>query len=158
MKSLTELIDRYEAGFLNTGTGPRLRRRKAENMKTEVCRHFRVDSIEEIPLFRAFEAFELYVRHIVRDRTEGIKLLEANPFEWFEGTPPEYGKYYVRYISLVGPQFCIAEWLEYDACVPNRNMVKAWIPDGSRSMLGLTQVTHYTRLPEFVMPGHRFIN
>ena len=88
------------------------------------------------------------------DRTEGIKLLEANPFEWFEGTPPEYGKYYVRYISPVGPQFCIAEWLEYDACVPNRNMVKAWIPDGSRSMLGLTQVTHYTRLPEFVMPGH----
>ena len=38
MKSLTELIDRYEAGFLNTGTGPRLRRQKAENMTVAMVR------------------------------------------------------------------------------------------------------------------------
>lgn len=82
----------------------------------------------------------------------GTKLYTADDeVVWTEGdTPEEYGKYYVRYMTDVGPRFCIAEWLEYDACVPNRNMVKAWVPDWSRSMNHLRRVTHFTHLPKFI--------
>lgn len=73
--------------------------------------------------------------------------------EWEEGSePPAFGKYYVRYMTDTGPRFCIAEWLEYDCCVPNRHMVKMWLADHSRSMNALQGVTHFTRLPEWSEP------
>lgn len=73
--------------------------------------------------------------------------------EWAEGSePPAFGKYYVRYMTNTGPRFCIAEWLEYDCCVPNRHMVKMWLADHSRSMNALQGVTHFTRLPEWSEP------
>ena len=74
--------------------------------------------------------------------------------EWTEGNePPAFGKYYVRYMTDTGPRFCIAEWLEYDCCVPNRHMVKMWLADHSRSMNALKGVTHFTRLPEWSGPA-----
>lgn len=73
--------------------------------------------------------------------------------EWTAGSePPAFGKYYVRYMTDTGPRFCIAEWLEYDCCVPNRHMVKMWLADHSRSMNALQGVTHFTRLPEWSEP------
>lgn len=73
--------------------------------------------------------------------------------EWAKGIePPAFGKYYVRYMTDTGPRFCIAEWLEYDCCVPNRHMVKMWLADHSRSMNALHGVTHFTRLPEWSEP------
>lgn len=79
--------------------------------------------------------------------------------EWTEGNePPAFGKYYVRYMTDTGPRFCIAEWLEYDCCVPNRNMVKMWLADHSRSMNALKGVTHFTRLPEWSEPAQPAID
>ena len=82
----------------------------------------------------------------VRNQTEPVT-------EWTAGSePPEFGKYYVRYMTDTGQRFCIAEWLEYDCCVPNRHMVKMWLADHSRSMNALQGVTHFTRLPEWSEP------
>lgn len=78
---------------------------------------------------------------------------QAPVTEWTKGgEPPAFGKYYVRYMTDTVPRFCIAEWLEYDCCVPNRHMVKMWLADHSRSMNALQGVTHFTRLPEWSEP------
>ncbi|EPD3811103.1 hypothetical protein ACR9UB_003419 [Cronobacter dublinensis] len=69
---------------------------------------------------------------------------------WIEGNePPEFGRYWVRYETDVGPQYCSAKWMEYNFCAPgDTNIHKIWLADHSRSISSLKGVTHYTRLPE----------
>ena len=69
---------------------------------------------------------------------------------WIEGNEPsEYGRYWVRYETDVGPQYCSAEWMEYNFCAgSNTNIHKIWLADHSRSINSLRGVTHYTKLPD----------
>ena len=69
---------------------------------------------------------------------------------WIEGNEPsEYGRYWVRYETDVGPQYCSAKWMEHNFCAgSNTNIHKIWLADHSRSINSLRGVTHYTKLPD----------
>ncbi|HAU4355574.1 hypothetical protein [Klebsiella oxytoca] len=87
------------------------------------------------------------------DRIEaGIK---ADGVEWTEGAEPsEFGRYWVRYETDVGPQYCSAEWMEYNFCASSdTNIHKIWLADHSRSINSLKGVTHYTKLPAALEGG-----
>lgn len=77
-------------------------------------------------------------------------LAEARAQVWIEGSEPEeFGRYWVRYETDVGPQYCSAEWMEYNFCAgSNTNIHKIWLADHSRSINSLRGVTHYTKLPD----------
>ncbi|WP_313048722.1 hypothetical protein [Atlantibacter subterraneus] len=68
---------------------------------------------------------------------------------WINGNEPEeFGRYWVRYESEVGPQYCSARWLEHNFCAGSDiNIHKIWLADHSRSINQLRGVTHYTKLP-----------
>lgn len=69
---------------------------------------------------------------------------------WIEGSEPEeFGRYWVRYETDVGPQYCSAKWMEHNFCAgSNTNIHKIWLADHSRSINSLRGVTHYTKLPD----------
>lgn len=77
-------------------------------------------------------------------------LAEVRAQVWIEGSEPEeFGRYWVRYETDVGPQYCSAKWMEHNFCAgSNTNIHKIWLADHSRSMNHLRGVTHYTRLPD----------
>ncbi|HFN3556415.1 TPA: hypothetical protein ACHFNM_002662 [Enterobacter hormaechei] len=69
---------------------------------------------------------------------------------WIEGNQPaEFGRYWVRYETDVGPQYCSAKWMEHNFCAgSDTNIHKIWLADHSRSINSLRGVTHYTKLPD----------
>lgn len=72
----------------------------------------------------------------------------AKGVEWNEGnTPDQFGRYWVRYETDVGPQYCSAQWMEYNFCAGRNNIHNIWLADHSRSINSLKGVTHYARLP-----------
>lgn len=77
-------------------------------------------------------------------------LAEVRAQVWIEGNEPvEFGRYWVRYKTDVGPQYCSAKWMEHNFCAgSNTNIHKIWLADHSRSINSLHGVTHYTRLPD----------
>lgn len=77
-------------------------------------------------------------------------LAEVRAQVWIEGSEPEeFGRYWVRYETDVVPQYCSAEWMEYNFCAgSNTNIHKIWLADHSRSINSLRGVTHYTKLPD----------
>lgn len=68
---------------------------------------------------------------------------------WITGNEPEeFGRYWVRYETDVGPQYCSAKWMEHNFCAGSDiNIHKIWLADHSRSINQLRGVTHYTKLP-----------
>ncbi|WP_065366210.1 hypothetical protein [Klebsiella michiganensis] len=81
--------------------------------------------------------------------------IKADGVEWIEGNEPsEFGRYWVRYETDTGPQYCSAQWMEYNFCVSsNTNIHKFWLADHSRSINSLHGVTHYTKLPAALEGG-----
>lgn len=81
--------------------------------------------------------------------------IKADGVEWTEGAEPsEFGRYWVRYETDVGPQYCSAEWMEYNFCASSdTNIHKIWLADHSRSISSLKGVTHYTKLPAALEGG-----
>ena len=77
-------------------------------------------------------------------------LAEVRAQVWIEGREPvEFGRYWVRYETDVGPRYCSAQWIEHNFCAgSDTNIHKIWLADQSRSMNSLRGVTHYTKLPE----------
>lgn len=77
-------------------------------------------------------------------------LAEVRAQVWIEGSEPaEFGRYWVRYETDVGPQYCSAQWMEYNFCAgSDTNIHKIWLADHSRSINSLRCVTHYTKLPD----------
>ncbi|MEG7606702.1 hypothetical protein [Citrobacter braakii] len=82
-------------------------------------------------------------------------LAEARAKAWIEGSEPEeFGRYWVRYETDVGPQYCSAQWMEYNFCAgSDTNIHKIWLADHSRSINSLKGVTHYTKLPAALEGG-----
>ena len=87
---------------------------------------------------------------IVKTPATDAYLAEVRAQVWIEGSEPEeFGRYWVRYETDVGPQYCSAEWMEYNFCAgSNTNIHKIWLADHSRSINSLRGVTHYNKLPE----------
>ncbi|SXF83148.1 hypothetical protein [Klebsiella variicola] len=75
--------------------------------------------------------------------------IKADGVEWAEGNEPsEFGRYWVRYETDVGPRYCSAQWMEHNFCASSdTNIHKIWLADHSRSINRLKGVTHYTKLP-----------
>lgn len=82
-------------------------------------------------------------------------LAEVRAQAWIEGNvPAEFGRYWVRYETDVGPQYCSAKWMEHNFCAgSDTNIHKIWLADHSRSINSLKGVTHYTMLPESIEGG-----
>ncbi|WP_313327695.1 hypothetical protein [Enterobacter oligotrophicus] len=82
-------------------------------------------------------------------------LAEVRAQVWIEGNEPaEFGRYWVRYETDVGPQYCSAKWMEHNFCAgSDTNTHKIWLADHSRSINSLKGVTHYTILPEPIEGG-----
>lgn len=74
---------------------------------------------------------------------------EQRAVVWITGNQPkEFGRYWVRYETNVGPQYCSAKWMEHNFCAGSDiNIHKIWLADHSRSINQLRGVTHYTKLP-----------
>lgn len=81
--------------------------------------------------------------------------IKADGVEWIEGNEPvEFGRYWVRYETDIGPQYCSAQWMEYNFCASSdTNIHKIWLADHSRSINSLKGVTHYTKLPAALEGG-----
>ncbi|WP_239666746.1 hypothetical protein [Citrobacter braakii] len=101
------------------------------------------ETVEECPLCWGMTV-EQYVSEF------GKCLAEVRAQVWIEGNEPaEFGRYWVRYETDVGPQYCSAKWMEHNFCAgSNTNIHKIWLADHSRSINTLRGVTHYTRLPD----------
>ncbi|EOT1504110.1 hypothetical protein ACWY7Q_004350 [Enterobacter hormaechei] len=76
-------------------------------------------------------------------------LAEVRAQVWIEGNQPaEFGRYWVRYETDVGPRYCSAQWMEHNFCAgSDTNIHRIWLADHSRSINSLRGVTHYTQLP-----------
>lgn len=81
--------------------------------------------------------------------------IKADGVEWIEGNEPaEFGRYWVRYETDIGPHYCSAQWMEYNFCASSAtNIHKIWLADYSRSINSLKGVTHYTKLPAALEGG-----
>lgn len=82
-------------------------------------------------------------------------LAEIRAQFWVEGNEPtEFGRYWVRYETDVGPLYCSARWLEHNFCAgSDTNIHRIWLADHSRSINSLRGVTHYTKLPDSLEGG-----
>ena len=109
---------------------------------------------EELRGYESDGAFEGPKMHLLwwKAETPAIDsfLAEVRAQNWIEGSEPsEFGRYWVRYESDVGPQYCSAQWMEYNFCAgSDSNIHKIWLADHSRSINSLRGVTHYTKLPD----------
>ncbi|HGH7464340.1 TPA: hypothetical protein ACG71I_000721 [Klebsiella pneumoniae] len=101
---------------------------------------------QQVALEAAMEEFEAIETPATDRIVAGIK---ADGVEWIEGNEPsEFGRYWVRYETDVGPQYCSAKWMEYNFCASSdTNIHKIWLADHSRSINSLKGVTHYAKLP-----------
>ncbi|TCQ76440.1 hypothetical protein EC841_101249 [Raoultella ornithinolytica] len=81
--------------------------------------------------------------------------IKADGVVWAEGAEPsEFGRYWVRYETDTGPQYCSAQWMEHNFCASSdTNIHKIWLADHSRSINSLKGVTHYTKLPAALEGG-----
>lgn len=77
-------------------------------------------------------------------------LREQMAAEWIEGSEPkEFGRYWVRYNTDVGPRYCSAQWMRYNfSAGSDTNIHNIWLADHSRSINPMRGVTHYTKLPD----------
>ncbi|WP_234015120.1 hypothetical protein [Cronobacter sakazakii] len=110
---------------------------------------------EDVPEQGMMNAFEiLFCEQPETPATEAF-LREVRAQVWIKGSePPEFGRYWVRYETDVGPQYCSAKWMEYNFCAPgDTNIHKIWLADQSRSINSLKGVTHYAKLPEAIEGG-----
>lgn len=109
---------------------------------------------EELRGYESDGAFEGPKMHLLWWKVEtpatDAFLAEVRAQVWIEGNEPaEFGRYWVRYETDVGPQYCSAQWMEHNFCAgSNTNIHKIWLADHSRSINSLRGVTHYTRLPD----------
>ena len=109
---------------------------------------------EEMRGYESDGAFEGPKMHLLWWKTETpvteAFLAEVRAQVWIEGSEPEeFGRYWVRYETDVGPQYCSAKWIEHNFCASsNTNTHKIWLADHSRSINSLRGVTHYTKLPD----------
>lgn len=89
---------------------------------------------------------------IIKDETPATDafIAEQHATKWTEGNEPtEFGRYWVRYDTDVGPQYCSAQWMRYNFCAgSDTNIHNIWLADHSRSINPLRGVTHYTKLPD----------
>lgn len=115
------------------------------NFLTIALRHTTYDQIDLDDVTLAFK-MSLPETPATDRIVAGIK---ADGVEWTEGAEPsEFGRYWVRYETDVGPQYCSAKWMEYNFCASSdTNIHKIWLADHSRSINSLKGVTHYTKLP-----------
>ncbi|EPC4299273.1 hypothetical protein ACSHDR_000803 [Cronobacter sakazakii] len=109
---------------------------------------------EGMPELAMVEAFEIL--KIKRTPATDAFLREVRAQVWIKGSePPEFGRYWVRYETDVGPQYCSAKWMEYNFCAgSDTNIHKIWLDDLSRSITPLRGVTHYTKLPPELEAAH----
>lgn len=88
---------------------------------------------------------------IIKDETPATDafIAEIQATKWREGNEPtEFGRYWVRYNTDVGPQYCSAKWMRHNFCAgSDTNIHNIWLADHSRSLNPLRGVTHYTKLP-----------
>lgn len=102
---------------------------------------------EGCPELAMVEAFEFL--KMKRTPATDAWVNEQRAVVWITGNQPkEFGRYWVRYETDVGPQYCSAQWQEYNFCAGSDiNIHKIWLADHSRSINQLRGVTHYTKLP-----------
>ncbi|QGU10654.1 hypothetical protein GNG26_09940 [Leclercia sp. J807] len=105
---------------------------------------------QQVALEAAMEEFDA-----IKTPATDAFLAEVRAQVWIEGNvPAEFGRYWVRYETDVGPQYCSAKWMEYNFCAgSDTNIHKIWLADHSRSINSLKGVTHYTMLPEPIEGG-----
>lgn len=106
---------------------------------------------DETPETGMLDAFFILRDSIRADTTAtDAYLAEVRTQVWIEGNQPaEFGRYWVRYETDVGPQYCSAKWMEHNFCAgSDTNIHKIWLADRSRSINSLRGVTHYTKLPD----------
>ncbi len=106
---------------------------------------------DETPETGMLDAFFILRDSIRVDTTATDAFLaEVSAQVWIEGNQPaEFGRYWVRYETDVGPQYCSAKWMEHNFCAgSDTNIHKIWLADHSRSINSLRGVTHYTKLPD----------
>lgn len=108
------------------------------------------DGMPELAMVEAFEILKMK-----RTPATDAFLAEVRAQAWIEGNEPaEFGRYWVRYETDVGPQYCSAKWMEHNFCAGSDNNIhKIWLADHSRSINSLKGVTHYTMLPEPIEGG-----
>ena len=111
------------------------------------------DETPETGMLDAFFILRDSIR--VDTKTTDAFLAEVRAQVWIEGNEPaEFGRYWVRYETDVGPQYCSAKWMEHNFCAgSDTNIHKIWLADHSRSINSLKGVTHYTMLPEPIEGG-----
>lgn len=96
------------------------------------------------------DSWPVYSKPEIETPATDAFLAEVRAQVWIEGNEPaEFGRYWVRYETDVGPQYCSAQWMEYNFCAGTyTNIHKIWLADHSRSINSLRGVTHYTKLPD----------
>ena len=111
------------------------------------------DEVPETGMLNAF--FILRDSICIETHATDAFLAEVRAQVWIEGSEPEeFGRYWVRYETDVGPQYCSAQWMEYNFCAgSDTNIHKIWLADHSRSINSLKGVTHYTKLPAALEGG-----
>lgn len=96
------------------------------------------------------DCWPVYAKPEIKTPVTDAFLAEVRAQVWIEGNEPaEFGRYWVRYETDVGPQYCSAKFMEHNFCAgSNTNIHKIWLADHSRSINSLRGVTHYTKLPD----------
>lgn len=109
---------------------------------------------DEVPELAMLSAYKKLRDGLKTPATDAF-LAEVRAQVWIEGNEPaEFGRYFVRYETDVGPQYCSAKWMEHNFCAgSDTNIHKIWLADHSRSINSLKGVTHYTMLPEPIEGG-----
>lgn len=104
---------------------------------------------DEVPELAMLSAYTKLRDGLKTPATDAF-LAEVRAQVWIEGNEPaEFGRYWVRYETDVGPQYCSAKWMEHNFCSgSDSNIHKIWLADHSRSINSLRGVTHYTKLPD----------
>lgn len=123
----------------------------AENVALKTfCKNAAFDADYEAELGMERGGFTDALNNIETPATDRIVAgIKADGVEWTEGSEPsEFGRYWVRYETDIGPQYCSAQWMEHNFCASSdTNIHKIWLADHSRSINRLKGVTHYTKLP-----------
>ena len=104
---------------------------------------------EDVPEQGMMAAFEILCCKRPEIPNTDAWVNEQRAVVWITGNEPEeFGRYWVRYETDVGPQYCSAKWMEHNFCAgSDTNIHKIWLADHSRSINQLRGVTHYTKLP-----------
>ncbi|HGY5185038.1 hypothetical protein OLN68_18505 [Citrobacter freundii] len=120
-----------------------------DNYASSICKYVKTVTPERIDLLIEYaEKLEAEVTDMAVQLANAES--KCREIAWIEGNEPsEYGRYWVRYETDVGPQYCSAKWMEHNFCAgSNTNIHKIWLADHSRSINSLRGVTHYTKLPD----------